>query len=301
MDPVTYHEITCVGAINHIKGNSRLPYANDLNSYRGCLHRCQYCFALYSHQYMGTGSFYHDIYVKTNIAQRLERELASPSWKRDIVNLGGVTDSYQPAEAHYRLMPDILRLLIKYKTPAIISTKSDLILRDYDLIDELSRLTYVNVAATITTMDERLRSKLEPGAVPSRRRFEMLHAFSKTNASIGLHIMPVIPYLTDSYENQDAILAEGKRCGALYALTEPLNLRGNTKHQFMLFLKKEYPKIYPELAALYQTGSLNKEYKQGMYRMLQELKQKHDISSAYRKWINEKLPTQEQWEQLSLF
>ena len=83
----------------------------------------------------------------------LEKELRSPDWKREVINLGGVTDSYQPAEADYQLMPEILRLLIKYRTPAIISTKSKLVLRDYDLIDQLSRITYINIAATVTTID----------------------------------------------------------------------------------------------------------------------------------------------------
>ena len=91
-------------------------------------------------------------------------------------------------------MPDILKVFIKYKTPIIISSKSDLILRYYDLIDALSQITYVNIAATITTVDEGIRKKLEPGGVSSVRRFEMLREFRKTNASIGVHMMPIVPY-----------------------------------------------------------------------------------------------------------
>ena len=135
--------------------------------------------------------FFDTIYIKQNIADRLATELAKPQWKREVVNVGGITDSYQPIEAEMQLMPDILKLLIQYKTPCIISTKSDLILRDFDLLDQLSRITYVNVAATITTTDETLRKKLEPGGVPSDRRFSMLKAFAKTKVHTGLHAMPL--------------------------------------------------------------------------------------------------------------
>lgn len=87
----------------------------------------------------------------------MEREPSSPTWKREVINIGGVTDSYQKAKETYQFMPQILKLLIKYKTPAIISTQSTLALRDYDLIDELSQITHIYIAATITTMDETLR------------------------------------------------------------------------------------------------------------------------------------------------
>ena len=192
-----YHEIICKSALNPLR--RRIPYAWDINLYRGCQHGCAYCYAIYDHN--DPCRFAQDISVKVNLPEVLDYELSRPGWKREIVNLGSVTDSYQPAEAHYRLMPEVLKLLIKYKTPCIISTKSDLILRDYDLIDQLSRITYVNVAETITCMDENVRRNIEPGAAPSARRFEVLKAFSGTNASTGLHFMPIIPYLTDGTAN----------------------------------------------------------------------------------------------------
>ena len=102
------------------------------------------------------GCFFSTIYKKDNIAEQLERQLASPSWKGEVINLGGVTDNYQPWEAENGMMKEVLEVLIKYRNPCIISTKSDLILRDYELIDRLSRLTYVNIASTITCVDEDL-------------------------------------------------------------------------------------------------------------------------------------------------
>ncbi len=90
-----YQEISCKSALYRI--NSRyLPYHWDLNIYRGCAHRCQYCYALYSHQYLEDNRFFDTIYIKRNMAERLALELAKPSWKREVINIGGITDSYQP-------------------------------------------------------------------------------------------------------------------------------------------------------------------------------------------------------------
>lgn len=282
-----YIEISCETAMNHLK--RRIPYSWDLNIYRGCEHGCKYCYAMYSHDYLGTEDYFDNIFVKTNIVEQLEKELSNPKWKREIVNIGGVTDSYQAAEEHYKLMPDILRLLIKYKTPAIISTKSDLILRDYDLIDELSRTTYINVAATNTTMDEKVRKLIEPSGVESSRRFEMLKTFRKTNASVGLHVMPIIPYLTDSFENFDLLFSRAKDSNVHYVLPGTLYLRGKTRSVFFNFINKEVPHLYNDLATLYKTGGADKEYKNDLYKMVNELRDKYELSSSYTKPMKEKL------------
>ncbi len=267
----------------------KIPYGWDLNIYRGCQHGCQYCYAMYSHEYIGNDKFFNDLYVKDNIVEQLEKELSSDSWKREVVNIGGVTDSYQPVEAHYQLMPQILKLLIKYKTPAIISTKSKLILRDYDLIDELSRITYVNVAATITTMDEEVRTKIEPGGARSLERFEVLKEFRKTNASTGLHVMPIIPYITDSEENFDKMFGHAADCGVHYVLPGTLYLRGSTYKNFMSFMEKEFGDLQEDFKKLYKTGGADKAYKGILYEMVNRLRDKHGLSSSYSKPMKEKL------------
>ncbi len=293
-----YNEVTCEAALNKLK--RRVPYSWDLNIYRGCEHGCKYCYAIYSHRHMGSDDYFGDIYIKTNVVEQLEKQLRSPNWKREIVNIGGVTDSYQPAEEQYKLMPEILKLLIKYKTPAIISTKSDLILRDYDLIDELSRLTYINVAATITTMDEEIRKLIEPNGAASNKRFEMLKEFRKTNASVGLHVMPIIPYLTDSFKNIDSLFIKAKESDVHYVLPGTLYLRGQTRTVFFNFIKEKFPHLYDNLLMLYKTGGADKEYKNQLYQMVNELRDKYALSSSYTKPMKEKLGQME-YTQLSLF
>ena len=293
-----YNEMKCTAACNKLK--RKIPYSWDLNIYRGCEHGCKYCYAMYSHDYLENEEFFKDIYVKTNIVEVLEQQLASSNWKREVINLGGVTDSYQPAEALYQIMPDILKLLIRYQTPCIISTKSDLILRDYDLIDELSRITYVNIAATITCMDEAVQKMLEPGGADSLKRFEMLKSFSKTNASIGLHFMPIIPYLTDNYENIDSLYSYARDCHVSYVLPGTLYLRGKTRNVFYAFINKEYPNLYEPLKSLYQTGGAPKEYKNELYKTVNSIREKYGLSSSYSAPMKEKMK-REEYVQLTLF
>lgn len=282
-----YKGLNCETALHQLK--RKMPYRWDLNVYRGCEHGCRYCYAIYSHDYLVAENFDKDIYVKTDILEKLERQFSHPSWKREIVNIGGVTDSYQPAEGYCKLMPEILKLFIRFKNPAIISTKSDLILRDFHLIDELSRLTYINVAATITTADEELRKLIEPGSVHSKRRFEMLKTFRNTNASVGLHVMPIIPFLTDSYNNMDALFRMAKDSDVHYVLTGTLYLRGKTRSAFLEFIKKDFPHLYQGFIALYKKGGADKEYKNSLYKVVNELRDQYSLSGSYSNIMKEKL------------
>jgi DNA repair photolyase len=226
--------------------------------------------------------------VKTNIAGVLAKELRSEHWRGDIVNIGGVTDSYQPAEKTYQLMPDILNIMIRHKNPLIVSTKSDLILRDHDLINRLSRLNYVNIAATVTTVDMDIKKKIEPGSSLPQDRFEVLRQFRKTEASIGLHLMPILPFLTDGEDNLDKIFALAAECRVDYLLTGTLYLRGPTREHFFRFLQNEFPSLLGKYKELYKTGGADKKYKTGLYSKVNRLREKYGLSGSYSRPIKEK-------------
>ncbi len=291
--------ISCKTACTFLRG--RFPYHWDLNVYRGCNHDCKYCYARYSHKYLKEkGDFSDAIFVKTNIVDALERQLRNPKWDKGVINLGGVTDNYQAAEAVEEQMPDILRLMIRYNNPIIISTKSDLILRDFDLIDELSRKTYVNIASTITTANETLQRKLEPGGASPMRRLLMLQEFGKTRASTAVHMMPLLPYLTDGEENLNAVFSRAKDAHVDYLLAGLLYLRGETKQVFYHFLQKEYPNLLGEYRILYQNAGL-KEYRGPLFEKLGRIREKYQISFDYRSRLDREVNGKNKPVQLSLF
>ena len=280
-------KIVCSSALHKLK--RKIPYGWDLNIFRGCQNGCKYCYAIYSHDYLGEDDF-SKVFVKTNIAEQLDKELSRPNWKREIINIGGITDSYQQVESELKLMPEILKILIKHKNPAIISTKSDLILRDYDLISELAKTTYVNIASTITTMDEKIRQKIEPHGSKSQDRFNMLRKFRKTNASVGLHTMPIIPYLTDSFSNIEHLCSEARKSNIHYMLPGVLYLRGASRRIFFDFFKQNYPDKYENLKELYKTGGADRLYKERLYNeIINPLREKYGISSSYTKPMKEKM------------
>lgn len=287
VDDYDLTKITCTSALNKLK--RKIPYGWDLNIYRGCSHNCKYCYAIYSHGFLNEQDF-SKVFVKTNIVEELDKELSNHKWNREIINIGGVTDSYQRAEKEMKIMPEVLKILIKHKTPAIISTKSDLILRDFDLIDQLSKLTYVNIASTITTMNENDRKKIEPYASPSIERFRMLKEFRKTNASVGLHTMPIIPHITDSYSNIESLCSEANLSNVHYMLPGVLYLRGATRKVFFQFLKNQYFDEYENIKELYKTGGADKSYKEYLYnQIVNPLREKYGISSSYIKTLKEKI------------
>lgn len=294
------HEITCKKAFRKLPHRIG-PYEYDMNIYRGCAHRCAYCYAVYSQRYLNHDDFYNDIYVKSNIVEQLEKQLASPHWHRQLLNIGSVSDSYQPIEKEYRLMREILSLLIRYRTPCIISTKSDLILRDLDLIQQLSEVTYVNIAVTITTMDEQLASIIEPNAKAVSKRINAISKIkANTNAVTGIHVMPIMPYLNDDEASLLSLISLTKEVNADYATFAPLYLHGETKGKFFQMLHHNFPHLATKYQSLYMNGKLDPNYKQAFYERLTPLCDRYGVCTDYMKFANEFFQAQ-QIEQLTLW
>ncbi len=278
-------------ALNKIK-KRQLPYCWDLNIYRGCMHGCKYCYALYSHEYLTSDDFFSTVFYKENIIEVLEKELRSKKWSGETVNLGGVTDSYQPIEGKLKIMPEILKLFIKYENPINIATKSSLILRDFDLIKKLSEVAYVNVAVSVTTTDENLRKKIEPYSSPTKERFRVLKEFDKINISKGVLLMPIIPLFTDNMDNMESIFANSKESNAQYLIPGYLYLRKKTREVFMDFLRREFPGIFDDFRSLYPGGRVNSDYKENFYRKFKKLVGKYKLTSNYEAPKKKKPPQQ---------
>ncbi|MDD3095883.1 MAG: radical SAM protein [Candidatus Neomarinimicrobiota bacterium] len=271
-----YKNITCKNALNRLNSNY-LPFRWDLNIFRGCEHRCSYCYALYSHEYLQGGDFFRDIFIKENIVEALEQKLRSPFWKRETINLGGVTDSYQPIERQKQFMPEILRLLIRYRTPATISTKSALILRDLDLFEELARVAGADIAFSITTLDENIYKKTEPASAPPPKRFAALREIAKTNIRCGVLCMPILPFLTDSRANLEEVFRLTQESGGNYIYAGLLNLRGPTRGHFLHFIKENFSELYPRYCAHYESRAARAPYRKTIYALLSDLRQVYPL------------------------
>ncbi|MDR3078930.1 MAG: radical SAM protein, partial [Rickettsiales bacterium] len=254
----------------------------DLNVYRGCEHRCRYCFAQYSQKYLES-DFFEDIYVKTNLAEVLDRELSRKSWKREVINISGVCDCYQPLEGSYRLMPDILRVLIKHRNPVFLLTKSPLILRDYSLLEELSSKTQVSVATTITTLDETIRQKIEPNACSSAERMEMLREFTRLECETVVMLMPIIPFLTDSRAGIEAIYEKCWTQNLGRVIPGILHLRGELKEFFYRFLGDEFPEVLPKIEKLYGGSYVSRKYSEELEKFLRYIRTKYRFPRIIRK------------------
>ena len=175
----------------------------NLNHYRGCQFACNYCDAI-TEKYLvhkDYKDFTRIIYIKRNAPEVLEKEVET--LKPDVVAMSGVTDPYQPAEKKYELTRKILESLAKHKFPVHIITKSDLVLRDIDLLREIAEQTWCTVSLTIITFDKELLPYLEPFAPSPGRRLKAVEKLNEGGVQAGVDFTPIVPYLLDGPENID--------------------------------------------------------------------------------------------------
>ncbi|MEI7660597.1 MAG: radical SAM protein [Bacteroidota bacterium] len=272
---VNLQEITVKSALHY--HTSEMPCNWDVNVYRGCGHGCRYCFAQYSHDYLGGGNFFREVYAKVNVAAILDRELSRRRWRHARINLSGVTDAYQPAEAEMKIMPDIWRVLIRHKNPVVITTKSSLILRDLHLLRELAGLTSVYVGASITMMDEELRKVVEPGAAPAEERFTVLERCREAGCMANVMLTPVLPLINDNRENLEGIFRRASQAKVAGLSAWPLNLRGSTKQKFLCFLDATFPHLVAPYRDLYQGPEVSRPYWDRLRMLKAELQKEYGI------------------------
>ena len=260
---------------------TEMPCHHDVNVYRGCSHGCRYCFARYSHTYLETDDFFGELFVKSNVAEVLDRELSRKSWKKQRINLSGVTDAYQPAEAVRKIMPGVLKVLIRHRNPVVITTKSSLLLRDIELFRQLAGLASVCVNATVTIMDESLRSITEPGASPATERFRILRECREAGCHTNVLMTPVLPHLNDSPENLEEICRLSAENEVQGISAWPLHLRGSTRKHFFAFLKENFPGLLPVYEQLYQGPNVEVAYSEELQRKMGGLKAKYKLKSIH--------------------
>jgi DNA repair photolyase len=216
----------------------------NMNLYRGCEHRCIYCDS--RSECYGIENF-HDVLVKVNAIELLEDELRRKRIKGRI-GTGSMSDPYTYAEKRYQLMKKALAIIARYGFPIQIRTKSDLILRDLDVLLEINKIQAV-VTFTLTTVDDELARKVEPGAPLPSARLRAMQTLAQFGICVGVNLMPVLPFLEDGFENITAIVKESARHGARFILPcFGVTLRDRQREYYYAQLDK----LFPELRKRYE-------------------------------------------------
>jgi DNA repair photolyase len=211
----------------------------NMNLYRGCQHGCIYCDSRSNCYKLGELS---DIRMKDNALVLLEKELKSKRQKGTI-GFGSMNDPYMPVEKEYELTRGALKLAHRLRFPIHIITKSDLVVRDIDILKEISRV-YAAISITITAADDGLSQLIEPGAPVSSRRFDAIRQLSEAGIYCGITLMPVLPFITDDANNLETIAVRAKECGAQYIQSIiGMTMREGQREYFYAQLDKRFPSL----------------------------------------------------------
>lgn len=228
-------------AISYVRSPD-LPFDRSLNPYRGCEHGCIYCFARPTHAWLGLSpglDFETRLVARPDIAQVLERELRSRSYKVAPLAIGTNTDPYQPIEQRYGLMRGLLEVLTRFRHPVGIVTKGALIERDIDLMRPLAEQGLLRVGVSVTTLDADLSRRMEPRVPGPKRRLQTIRRLTQAGIPVRIMASPLVPALTDP--ELEAILTAGRDAGATAASWIMLRLPHEVAPLWQEWLQDNYP------------------------------------------------------------
>ena len=219
-----------------------IPFEQSINPYKGCEHGCVYCFARPTHAYLDLSpglDFETQIFYKTNPIERLREALEHPRYVCKPIAMGTNTDPYQPAEKERRITRQILETLLEYRHPVSLVTKGVLILRDMDLLQEFAKQDLVEVAISITTLSNSLKTKMEPRCASPDARFRVLRTLNEAQIPTGVLVAPIIPMLND--HELEKIVERSTESGAQSAGYVMIRLPLEVAPLFEAWLEEHYP------------------------------------------------------------
>ena len=219
-----------------------IPFDRSINPYRGCEHGCIYCYARPTHAWLGLSpglDFESRIVAKPDAPRLLARELAAPSYRAETIALGTATDPYQPAEREHRITRGVLEVLREARHPVGITTKSDLVLRDLDILAEMAARNLVLVALSLPTLDPDLARRLDPRAPRPEKRLAAMRRLSEAGVPVMVNISPIIPGLTD--HEIETILSRARESGAGRIGHALLRLPGEVADLVADWFSEHYP------------------------------------------------------------
>src|SRR5687767_11698382 len=272
-DQARYQEVACRSALNRVQG---MPFNWTLNPYRGCTHGCHYCFARRYHVQFEMDSddeFASVILVKRNFVEVLQRELDRPSWTREHVAFGTATDPYQPIEGHYRITRESIVALARGRTPIGLITKGPMVVRDRDVLMDLTRAAGCTVYMSVPTVDDGAWRTLEPGTAHPLQRLRAVRELVDAGVNAGVLMAPIVPGFSSSKAKLERTVKAIADHGARFVGCNVMYLQDGTRSHFLKFIEREFPAMRPRFERLYTRkyppDAYRKEIK-AMVRVLQD-------------------------------
>ena len=236
-------------------------FGASINPYRGCEHGCIYCYARPAHAYMGLSpglDFESKLFFKPQAAQLLERELRAPRYRPELIHIGGNTDPYQPQERILRITRGVIEVLVRFRHPFSVITKSALVVRDLDLLAEAATEGLTRVAVSVTSLDRKLARSMEPRAATPEKRIEAIRKLTAAGVPVTVMFAPAIPGLND--HEMEAVLERAAQAGASGAGYVALRLPREIKDLFREWLESDHPDRARRVMSLVRQMRGGKDY-----------------------------------------
>jgi len=284
---VEYFTLPAKSLLNRCVSGRRLPFEWTINPYRGCEFACRYCYARYTHEFMemrDSAAFEQKIYVKQHAADLLRRELRRVK-PGEVIALGTATDPYQPAERRYEVTRAILEEFARHRGFELgIITKSNLVVRDVDLLKEVGRNNRLSVSVTVTTMNVELARLLEPRAPRPDLRMDAVRQLSAAGLRVGVSCSPVLPGITDAPRDLEAVVREAAAAGASHLWAGPLFLKPCSSAVFLPFVAQHFPHLAENYRQRYQDSAfLPPAYGQRLQQLMTRLREKYGMGGDRRR------------------
>ena len=259
----------------------RMPFTWTINPYRGCEFACKYCYARYTHEFMEMRNgldFEQKIYVKQHASDLLRQELRQVKRGEEIA-IGTATDPYQPAERRFEVTRGILEEFARHEGLELgMVTKSDLVLRDLDLLRTIAERNSLFVSVTITTLNVSLARLLEPRAPRPDLRLGAVRELNHAGVPAGVNCAPVLPGITDAPADLEALVRATAEAGGKHIFANPLFLKPCSAAVFLPFLEKEFPELVSSYRERYKDRAyLPKAYQQRISQLIARLRQKYGV------------------------
>ena len=284
-DAARYQEVTCRSALNPVKG---MPFEWTLNPYRGCTHGCHYCYARRYHTQFELGAdddFASVIFVKTNLVEVLTRELDKPSWTGELVAVGTATDCYQPIEGHYKLTRRALQAFCAARNPISVVTKGPMVVRDSDVLRDLSRVAECTVCVSVPCVDDTVWRALEPGTAHPRQRLRAVRELVDAGIHAGVLMNPIVPGISSKPALIERTVKAIADHGARFVGCNVMYLQDGTRDHFMRWLAQEYPHLVDGYSQLYVGKYPPAAYRHEVKRVVQAMRGKYGLSEREREQV----------------